>query len=398
MLSMAALVLAVVPLGECRAEIESVTETFSNGFDNEGWHGSWSVGDVIFEESGLYLHGDDPSNSGSFAVELTRVVTGKGPFRSRMEFRNVDLSNPGVDGGASRIAFRHRLDERTLGIANAVEIRLTSDRESGELGIRQDDELLLVSTSRDVDLIDSRMFVSKGVDIALEIEFETSEVGYVSKYYYDHDIDDDVPAVLYSTLPYTGSVDEVSHRFEMNIAAVGLQSSFDGLIDSWQLRPISNVVGDFDGDELLTADDFDLLGKASRHETNDVRFDLDRDGKIDSRDHDAWVHDLKDTYYGDSNLDGEFSSVDLINALQDGEYDDDITHNSSWATGDWSGDSEFTSSDLVLAFQDGGYEQGPRPAANAVPEPTAAPLLLVSFVLLRGRVCGARETHYWASL
>jgi hypothetical protein len=81
------------------------------------------------------------------------------------------------------------------------------------------------------------------------------------------------------------------------------------------------------------------------------------------------VHDLKKTFFGDADLDGEFTSRDLVNLFQAGTYEDGLPGNSTWETGDWNGDRNFTSSDLVLAFQDGGYEQGPRASDHAVPEP-----------------------------
>jgi hypothetical protein len=58
---------------------------------------------------------------------------------------------------------------------------------------------------------------------------------------------------------------------------------------------------------------------------------------------------------GDANDDGVFDSSDLTFALQAGEYEDDVSGNSTYQTGDWNGDGEFTSEDLVLAFQAGVY-------------------------------------------
>lgn len=61
--------------------------------------------------------------------------------------------------------------------------------------------------------------------------------------------------------------------------------------------------------------------------------------------------------YGDSNLDGVFSSADIVDIFKAGEYDDDLVGNSTWTTGDWSGDGEFDSTDLVLAFTLGTYQE-----------------------------------------
>ena len=134
--------------------------------------------------------------------------------------------------------------------------------------------------------------------------------------------------------------------------------------------------GDFDRDGDLDGDDVDLLGKEIIAGTNNSDFDLVHDGIVDQFDSNFWVHDLKDTFFGDANLDGEFNSADLVSVFQAGHYEDGIAMNSGWAEGDWNGNGDFESGDLVIAFQDGGYEQGPRAAANAVPEPTAVMLMV----------------------
>ena len=84
---------------------------------------------------------------------------------------------------------------------------------------------------------------------------------------------------------------------------------------------------------------------------------------------------MKQTWFGDANLDGEFNSSDFVAVFEAGEFEDSIANNSTWETGDWNFDGEFNSSDFVTAFQDGGYEKGPLQVAN-VPEPTAIMTLL----------------------
>ena len=111
----------------------------------------------------------------------------------------------------------------------------------------------------------------------------------------------------------------------------------------------------------------------------DSRFDVNDDGAVDDGDRVAWVVELNNTYFGDANLDGEFSSADFVAVFVNGEYEDDVEGNSLWSEGDWDGDADFTSGDFVRAFIDGGYEIGPR-AASAVPEPTWVSWLLAFLV------------------
>ncbi|MCA9217291.1 MAG: PEP-CTERM sorting domain-containing protein [Planctomycetales bacterium] len=109
-----------------------------------------------------------------------------------------------------------------------------------------------------------------------------------------------------------------------------------------------------------------------------MKFDVNGDETVDLQDRSYWVHELKNTWFGDSNLDGVFDSSDFVAVFKAGEYEDGIAMNSTWSTGDWNGDREFDSGDFVFAFKDGGYEQGARPATHAVPEPSSAVLILLA--------------------
>lgn len=60
---------------------------------------------------------------------------------------------------------------------------------------------------------------------------------------------------------------------------------------------------------------------------------------------------------GDANLDGRFTSDDLVHVFQIAEYEDDVAFNSTWQDGDWNDDGDFTSADLVAAFAASTYEQ-----------------------------------------
>ena len=143
-----------------------------------------------------------------------------------------------------------------------------------------------------------------------------------------------------------------------------------------------SILGDFDFDDQLTDEDVDLLSAMIRNNNHDLIFDLNMDGKTDRNDHARWVHDIKQTWFGDQNLDGEFNSGDLVGVFEAGHYEDGIPANSGWSDGDWNGDGEFDTSDLVAAFSDGGYELGPRPAMNAIPEPSGLVMMMTALALL----------------
>ncbi len=170
--------------------------------------------------------------------------------------------------------------------------------------------------------------------------------------------------------PYTGLMDDIAIWDEAlsgaTIAGLAAGNS-----------PLGNgVTGDFNNDQQLTAVDIDALTVAVNAGTNEAKFDLNNDRAVNDTDRGVWVRDLRKTYFGDANLDGEFSSADFVSVFQIGEYEDTVAKNSTWSEGDWNGDGDFTSSDFVTAFQDGGFERGPRAAVSAVPEPSCGLLTL----------------------
>lgn len=162
-------------------------------------------------------------------------------------------------------------------------------------------------------------------------------------------------------------------------AALGIQLLSDQLTFSGGTVTILAPSGDFDADGELDVDDIDLLTAAIKEGTSDVRFDVNADGVVNQADREFWVVDLKNTYFGDADLDGVFDTSDFVKVLQAGEYEDDAEGNSTWATGDWSGDCEFDTNDLIVVFQKGGYEAGPRAAvASSVPEPSGLVAVWIS--------------------
>lgn len=157
-----------------------------------------------------------------------------------------------------------------------------------------------------------------------------------------------------------------------SFGVIGSSTIHDVWISSKPI-PINFVAGDFNSDGVLNANDIDLLSKAIG--TANFTFDSNADNVVDSADHKKWVHDLKKTWYGDANLDGEFSSLDLVGVFQAGKFETDQA--AGWSDGDWNGDQRFTTTDFVTAFQDGGYERGPRVAVAAVPEPPSGALIAI---------------------
>jgi hypothetical protein len=146
------------------------------------------------------------------------------------------------------------------------------------------------------------------------------------------------------------------------------------------------LTGDFNRNGRIDVGDIDLLTDAVRGGTDPAVYDLNGDGRVDQIDRVAWVEQIANTYFGDSDLDREFSSSDFVLVFQGGVYEDNVVGNADWATGDWDGNGDFDATDFVLAMQGGGYEQGPRSAVTAiVPEPCTFGIALLAMMTLVGR-------------
>ena len=115
---------------------------------------------------------------------------------------------------------------------------------------------------------------------------------------------------------------------------------------------------------------------------NTASFDLDNNAAVNAEDRRVWIEDLRNTYFGDANLDGEFNSSDFVAVFGAAKYE--TGEAATWGEGDWNGDAQFNSSDFVSAFSGGGYEKGPRPAA-AVPEPSSLNLAVVAILGLMAK-------------
>jgi hypothetical protein len=146
----------------------------------------------------------------------------------------------------------------------------------------------------------------------------------------------------------------------------------------------TTIPGDFNRNQTLDAGDLDLQAVAMTTGPAGPEYDLNNDGQVNFTDRQVWVNDLKNTWIGDSNLDDEFNSGDLVQVFAGGKYE--TGQPAGWGEGDWNGDTVFSSGDLVAAFTNGGYEKGPQPAGQAVPEPGSAILALCGVLSLLDRL------------
>ncbi|MCB0325075.1 MAG: hypothetical protein KDD69_15935, partial [Bdellovibrionales bacterium] len=133
------------------------------------------------------------------------------------------------------------------------------------------------------------------------------------------------------------------------------------------------ILGDLNRDGILGIQDLELLQTEVKRNGSNLVFDLNADQSVNDQDITFWVKDLRQTYFGDADLNGVFDSSDFVTVFQPGLYE--TNQSASWSTGDWSTDGVFNSSDFVVAFADGGYELAA--GAFAVPEPASSILMLL---------------------
>ncbi|MDG2385244.1 MAG: hypothetical protein P8N76_26470 [Pirellulaceae bacterium] len=166
-----------------------------------------------------------------------------------------------------------------------------------------------------------------------------------------------------SNFAWLGLIDEVAiYPFELTEEQIANHIAL-------AMGPV-RTSGDFNGNGELDASDIDSLSAEVRAGTNNLEFDVNSDGSVNSADRSFWVADLKVSWFGDANLDGLFNSSDLVTVFSVGKFETGET--AGWAEGDWDGDAVFGTGDLVAAFSDAGFEVGKRPSAAVVPEPTLA--------------------------
>ena len=367
------LVLVLLLRGPARSQVIGFHETFNGngtyssvdgeltGFDNPGWNVDGNSLEI--SEAGLRFANFSTVQGEFDSDKLSRSIIGIGSFSLSLRILNLDLGEIPFNGNPDHVGGWSLLHQLGPEGGDRYRINLLEDSET------EDNSWILAGV---VGRDGGRLNVKRGTDMLIGISYTDDD--HMVAFSYDDDVTDEKVPVILGPFVYDGSYSGDGQFVELFISATG-SGEANGILNEWSLFPMPMTAGDLNGDGMLNVGDVHLLQDAILDGSSDVRFDLTGDSSVDQSDLTSWVHDLKQTYFGDANLDGEFNSTDLVFVFGAGEYEDNIGRNSTWSTGDWNADGDFTTGDLVLAFQDGGYEQGPR-AASAVPEPSLMALLL----------------------
>lgn len=400
-LAFAIMVVAFACPSECSADVVGFVETFSGegsygsewdpyfGLDNPGWRIAVPEGTVT--PDGLYVFTESNSPEPDVGAAISRIVRtkeGTGSFIERVLVDDLSMTTSART--VAELGFSHYMqgfpNEYGSLRLRVVEGEPTEVRDWGLEG--------LSDQGRDrTSYFNERVPVDAPADVLIELRYNarSREATLV----YDLDRTDEVPAVVRGPFPYEGIVTD-SQSSHLYFVAVGQKASVEGSISEWSLTPINSF--DFSMNAELDLDDVLMLSTAVQNGEYRVLYDVNDDRVVDRADLSHWIHDVKQAYFGDANLDQVFDSSDLVDVFTAGEYEDLIANNSSWVTGDWNADGEFTSEDMIVAFQDGGYEMGPRTAIGvSVPEPTSNAVWAACGILFLGYFrygsCGVVQRH-----
>ncbi|MFC1758825.1 hypothetical protein ACFL2H_08660 [Planctomycetota bacterium] len=147
-----------------------------------------------------------------------------------------------------------------------------------------------------------------------------------------------------------------SARVELEIGKIEFQN--DAALQVAGNVDLQGVIGVAlsDGYERAAGDSFSVLSANSPLDLSRVEVDFVGFGGHALLSHDQRSLIVTLPNFGDSDLDGRCDSSDLVRVFQAGQYEDEVSGNSTWLTGDWNGDREFDSSDLVVAFTSSRWE------------------------------------------
>ena len=166
-------------------------------------------------------------------------------------------------------------------------------------------------------------------------------------------------------------------------AITGTGHNPDGLLEGWVAYldpiPIPPPLVDFDGDGIVDVNDVDALVSGLAAGTNELLYDVSRDGLIDHVDLTEWLthaateNGFAEPYLlGDANLDGTVNAADLNKLGQSW-----LASPNAWQWGDFNADGVVNAGDLDELAQNWLVSIPAAAAPESVPEPSGLSLTLM---------------------
>ncbi|MCA9213781.1 MAG: hypothetical protein KDB27_11985 [Planctomycetales bacterium] len=141
------------------------------------------------------------------------------------------------------------------------------------------------------------------------------------------------------------------------------------------------IRGDFDHDGVLDIHkDLPILEKHVIQKSQDLKYDLNFDGKVNDADMIYWNEKLAGLLVGDVNDDDKVTTTDINLMFRSPKYN--TAQPADVRDGDFNGDGIFNERDMALIHASGNYERKPaaRNRSSAVAEPIALSLLGIVMV------------------
>ncbi len=165
------------------------------------------------------------------------------------------------------------------------------------------------------------------------------------RHWVHHDATDDLPRTRYQEV----LLSDVDGDRDVDLITV---SETDGRIVRLANR---HVQWDWSQNQTLDRVDLDAICLALANHSDDLRFDVDSNGRVDAEDLIAFRHHTLDVKAGDVDDDGLFSSSDLVVLMQRGQLLSNDDRDALWSEGDFDCSGRFDTHDLVLAMAETGY-------------------------------------------
>jgi len=141
--------------------------------------------------------------------------------------------------------------------------------------------------------------------------------------------------------------------------------TFEASLDSFAdlLSTGTAILGDFDADGELTANDIDLLSIEVFKATPRATFDVNSDGVVSEADRSFWIDELASSLSGDADLNGVVEFADFL-ALSTA-----FGQTAGWAAGDFDGNGQIQFADFLTLSANFGCSS--IVTTQAVPEPNS---------------------------
>lgn len=311
-------------------------------------------------------------SGGSLKLEGGTVAASRIAVAGSMEIDSGQINGPVDNYGEITVNGTTEFGSyRGRGIAGTGTSIFNSDFQPADKGIGFEGSVVFADTStisfRSLDVARISIDGSASLGGTLDVSFPHLPEGFVPDPFY----------TVLESFDLSGSFANVQPGERLPVengtflVSYGEGSEFDA--NSVVLSDfLLGILGDFDSNGILEVADINLLS-ANVGGTDDM-FDLTNDGQITEADREFWVTDLKETFFGDADLNGTVEFSDFLT------LSGNFGESGGWEHGDFDGSGLVDFTDFLRLSAN--FGQSDLGFATAVPEPHASDFLGLGSVAL----------------